>query len=165
MSRIVSFLRKTLGIAKQHVGTDHLGNQYYFIPQQKTWTGRTIRAKRLVVSKMTESEYTEGSIPSEWDAWIRGRRKDPPTLEELEKNMHYREQIKQKAREAQEKDLALQAKEYDEGLVARPAQTLIKGHASATHFGQNQTSEDPVSTGNTFQPGSWTPSRSDMTKK
>ncbi|KPP73672.1 hypothetical protein Z043_107226 [Scleropages formosus] len=86
-------------------------------------------------------------------------------LTELEKNMHYREQIKQKAREAQEKDLALQAKEYDEGLVARPAQTLIKGHASATHFGQNQTSEDPVSTGNTFQPGSWTPSRSDMTKK
>lgn len=24
---------------KEHVGTDHLGNKYYTIPEQKTWTG------------------------------------------------------------------------------------------------------------------------------
>lgn len=39
MSRIAGFLRRALGIVRQHVGTDHLGNKYYLIPEQKTWTG------------------------------------------------------------------------------------------------------------------------------
>lgn len=79
------------------------------------------------------------------------------SVKDLLKNEQYREQIKIKTLEAEEKDLALQAKEYEEGLVARPLQTQIKGHASATQYGQPEISEDPVSTANTFQPGSWAP--------
>uniref|UniRef100_A0A8C1VY40 NADH:ubiquinone oxidoreductase complex assembly factor 2 n=1 Tax=Cyprinus carpio TaxID=7962 RepID=A0A8C1VY40_CYPCA len=90
-------------------------------------------------------------------AWIRGRRKQPPTIEELLQNERYREQIKIRASEAEERDEALQAKEHEEGLVAQPVQTQVKGHASATQFGQTEFSEDPVSTANKFQPGSWTP--------
>lgn len=63
-----------------------------------------------------------------------------------------------KAQEIEEKDLALQAKEYEEGLVATPARTLAKGHAAAASFGKEEISEDPTSTANTFQPGSWMPS-------
>lgn len=66
-------------------------------------------------------------------------------------------EIKVKAREAEERDIALQAKEYEEGLVARPTQTLAKGHAAATPFGKQEVSEGPVSTGGTFEPGSWAP--------
>ncbi|XP_053481470.1 NADH dehydrogenase [ubiquinone] 1 alpha subcomplex assembly factor 2 isoform X2 [Ictalurus furcatus] len=128
MSRFASLLRRTFGVMKEHVGTDHLGNKYYYIPEQKTWT-----------------------------AWIRGRRKDPPTVEELLKNEHYREQIKVKAQEAGEKDRELQAKELAEGLITQPMQTQVKGHAAATQFGQSEISEEPVSTANTFQPGSWAP--------
>nr|XP_055023620.1 NADH dehydrogenase [ubiquinone] 1 alpha subcomplex assembly factor 2 [Misgurnus anguillicaudatus] len=158
MSRFTSLLRRTFGVVKEHVGTDHLGNKYYNIPEQKTWTGRVMRPRRLVESINTsEFEYSENSIPSEWDAWIRGRRKQPPTVEELLKNKHYREKIKIKAQEADEKDKTLQSIEYEEGLVAQPAQTQIKGHASATQFGQSEVNEDPVSTANSFQPGSWTP--------
>ncbi|KAB5567265.1 hypothetical protein PHYPO_G00230810 [Pangasianodon hypophthalmus] len=158
MSRFASLLRRTFGVMKEHVGTDHLGNKYYYIPEQKTWTGRVVRARRFVeASNPTEFEYLEGSIPSEWEAWIRGRRKDPPTIEELLKNEVYREQIKIKAQEAEEKDRELQAREYAEGLVARPVQTQVKGHAAATQFGQSEISEDPVSSANTFQPGSWAP--------
>lgn len=62
-----------------------------------------------------------------------------------------------KAKEAEDKDLALQAKEYEEGLVATPAKTLAKGHAASTSFGKEEISEEPSSTGNTFQPGSWVP--------
>lgn len=62
-----------------------------------------------------------------------------------------------KAKEVEEKDLALQAKEYEEGLVATPAKTLAKGHAASTSFGKQEISKDPVSTANTFQPGSWMP--------
>lgn len=158
MSRITSLLRRTFGVAREHVGTDHLGNKYYYIPEQKSWTGRVIRTRRQVeAANPNEFEYMEGSIPSEWDAWIRGRRKQPPTIEELLQNERYREQIKVRAIEAEEKDKTLQAKENEEGLVAQPVQTQVKGHASATQFGPTEFSEEPVSTANTFQPGSWTP--------
>lgn len=39
MSRFATLLRRTFGVMKEHVGTDHLGNNYYYIPEQKTWTG------------------------------------------------------------------------------------------------------------------------------
>lgn len=80
-------------------------------------------------------------------------------LQELLKNASYREQIKLKAEEVEEKDLALQAKEYEEGLVATPVKTVAKGHAASTSFGKEDFSEDAVSTGNTFQPGSWVPKK------
>ncbi|XP_070689250.1 NADH dehydrogenase [ubiquinone] 1 alpha subcomplex assembly factor 2 [Pempheris klunzingeri] len=157
MSRIAGVLRRTFGIFRDHVGTDHLGNKYYLIPEQKTWTGRLVRAKRMVVAaNPTEYEYMEGSIPMEWDAWIRGRRKEPPSIEELLQNESYREQIKLKAMEVEEKDRVLQAKEYEEGLVATP-RTLAKGHAASTSYGKEEISEDPTSNANTFQPGSWMP--------
>ncbi|XP_037633322.1 NADH dehydrogenase [ubiquinone] 1 alpha subcomplex assembly factor 2 isoform X2 [Sebastes umbrosus] len=160
MSRITGLLRRTFGIVREHVGTDTVGNKYFIIPQQKTWTGRSVRARRMVeAANPTEYEYTEGSIPMEWDAWIRGRRKEPPSIEELLKNESYREQIKLKAKEVDEKDLALQAKEYEDGLVATPAKIAAKGHAASTSFGKEEISEDPSSTANTFQPGSWMPKK------
>ncbi|KAM6943784.1 NADH dehydrogenase [ubiquinone] 1 alpha subcomplex assembly factor 2 [Lycodopsis pacificus] len=156
MSRIAGVLRRTFGIVREHVGTDTSGNNYYVIPKQKTWTGRLVRAKRMVeAANPTEYEYIEGSIPMEWDAWIRGRRKEPPSAEELLKNESYRENIKLKAKAVEEKDLALQAQEYEEGLVA----TVAKGHASTAGFGKQEISEDPTTTANTFQPGSWLPKK------
>uniref|UniRef100_A0A1A7XBF7 NADH dehydrogenase (Ubiquinone) 1 alpha subcomplex, assembly factor 2 n=1 Tax=Iconisemion striatum TaxID=60296 RepID=A0A1A7XBF7_9TELE len=158
MSRIAGLLRRTFGIVRDHVGTDHLGNKYYLIPEQKTWTGGHVRAKRMVeAANPVEHEYMEGSIPIEWDAWIRGRRKEPPSIEELLMNESQMKQIKLKAKEVEEKDLALQAKEYEEGLVAAPARTVAKGHAAATVFGKEEISEEPTSTANAFQPGSWMP--------
>nr|XP_020449551.1 mimitin, mitochondrial [Monopterus albus] len=160
MSRIVSVLRCTFGIAREHVGTDILGNKYYFIPEQKTWTGRRVHAKRIVeAANPTEYEYIEGNIPIEWDAWIRGRRKEPPSIEELLQNDTYRELMKLKAKEVEKKDQALQAKEYQEGLVATPARTVAKGHAASTSFGRQEISKDPTNTANTFKPGSWMPSK------
>ncbi|XP_061115796.1 NADH dehydrogenase [ubiquinone] 1 alpha subcomplex assembly factor 2 isoform X1 [Conger conger] len=157
MSRIAALFR-SFRIVKEHVGTDHFGNKYFFIPEQKTWTGRSVRQRRMIeAANPKEFEYLEGNIPCEWDAWIRGRRKTPPTVEELLQNERYRAEVKLRVEEAEQRDLALQRQEYEDGLVARPAQTLIKGHASATHYGQVQEGEEPVSTANTFQPGAWTP--------
>ncbi|KAK9523343.1 hypothetical protein VZT92_019741 [Zoarces viviparus] len=121
---------------------------------------RLVRAKRMVeAANPTEYEYIEGSIPMEWDAWIRGRRKEPPSAEELLKNESYRENIKLKAKAVEEKDLALQAQEYEEGLVATLAKTVAKGHASTAGFGKQEISEDPTTTANTFLPGSWLPKK------
>lgn len=73
--------------------------------------------------------------------------------------------MKRKIKEVYEKERLIQAKEYEEGVVAEPSQTQIKGHAGAHHYGKNEPSEDPVSTGNVFQPGSWQPSQASEPKK
>ncbi|XP_075382891.1 NADH dehydrogenase [ubiquinone] 1 alpha subcomplex assembly factor 2 isoform X3 [Mycteria americana] len=132
MSRSWQALRalrlRLFGPAKELVGTDQFGNKYYRVPEHEA------RA-----------------------AWIRKKRKDPPTIEEILKNENYREEMKQKIKDVSEKDKLLQAKEYKEGLVAEPVHTHVKGHASATYYGKKEPSQDPTSTAGTFQPGSWMP--------
>ncbi|XP_067890051.1 NADH dehydrogenase [ubiquinone] 1 alpha subcomplex assembly factor 2 isoform X4 [Heterodontus francisci] len=156
MNQIRALLQRTFGLVKHHVGTDQFGNKYYYIPQQKTWTGlelcppsllrewrpriperlgltgmllldlaslsqsredncvgvsleqyhwekttfqmasylspsteyltwefgQSIRSKRMIEAvNPKEIEYEVGNIPSEWEAWMQGRRKDPPTIE------------------------------------------------------------------------------------
>ncbi|XP_067890077.1 NADH dehydrogenase [ubiquinone] 1 alpha subcomplex assembly factor 2 isoform X7 [Heterodontus francisci] len=136
MNQIRALLQRTFGLVKHHVGTDQFGNKYYYIPQQKTWT-----------------------------AWMQGRRKDPPTIEEILHNEEYRKMIQIRAHEVQQKEEIRKEKEYEEGLVAQPVQTQVKGHASATYFGKDKLSPEPTSTANTFQPGGWLPSgKSNKTK-
>ncbi|XP_053149026.1 NADH dehydrogenase [ubiquinone] 1 alpha subcomplex assembly factor 2 isoform X3 [Hemicordylus capensis] len=155
--RLIRSLKlRALGPEKQRVGTDYLGNTYYRIPKHKTWAGHIIQERRFLEgSNIKEFEYEVGNIPTEWEAWIRKRRKDPPTIEEILKNANYKEELKYKVLELYEKERLQQAKEHEEGLVAEPIK--IKGHASAHHYGKDEPSEDPVSTANTFQPGSWMP--------
>uniref|UniRef100_UPI00202083AF NADH dehydrogenase [ubiquinone] 1 alpha subcomplex assembly factor 2 isoform X2 n=1 Tax=Myodes glareolus TaxID=447135 RepID=UPI00202083AF len=69
---------------REHVGTDHLGNKYYYIAQYKNWRGQTIREKRIVeAANRKELDYEAGDIPTEWEAWIRRTRKTPPTMEHI----------------------------------------------------------------------------------
>uniref|UniRef100_G1KI90 NADH:ubiquinone oxidoreductase complex assembly factor 2 n=1 Tax=Anolis carolinensis TaxID=28377 RepID=G1KI90_ANOCA len=146
------------GPAKEYVGSDPFGNQYYRIPKHETWAGQMIKERRFVeAAGVKEYEYQTGDIPVEWEAWIRKKRNDPPTIEEILKAQKYQEEMKRRIEDVYEKERLLQAKEYKEGLVAEPLQTQIKGHASSPHFGKNEPSEEPVSTANIFQPGSWMP--------
>ncbi|KAG8456584.1 hypothetical protein GDO86_002385 [Hymenochirus boettgeri] len=165
MDKVRLLLRRTVGAVRQHVGTDQFGNKYYFIPQQKTWTGQVTRERRIVepVNKK-EYEYQLGDIPTEWEAWIRGRRKNPPTIEEILGNEKMREEMKIKGDEYLERDQINQHVANRDGLVAEPMKTQIKGHASAPIYGKQMPSEEPVSTANTFEPGSWDPSASDDKK-
>uniref|UniRef100_A0A8C2V1K5 NDUFAF2 n=1 Tax=Chinchilla lanigera TaxID=34839 RepID=A0A8C2V1K5_CHILA len=53
---------------KEHVGTDQLGNKYYYIPQYTNWRGQTIREKRIIeAAKRNETDYEVGDIPTEWE--------------------------------------------------------------------------------------------------
>uniref|UniRef100_UPI00398EBED2 NADH dehydrogenase [ubiquinone] 1 alpha subcomplex assembly factor 2 isoform X1 n=1 Tax=Pristiophorus japonicus TaxID=55135 RepID=UPI00398EBED2 len=166
MNQIRALLQRTFGLVKHHMGTDQFGNKYYYIPQQKTWIGQTIRSKRIVEAvNPKEIEYDLENIPSEWEAWMRGRRKNPPTIEEILQNEEYRKVIKIRAHEVQQKEEIRKEKEYEEGLVAQPIQTQVKGHASATYFGKDKLSPEPTSTANTFQPGGWLPPGNSSKKK
>uniref|UniRef100_UPI002955DF07 NADH dehydrogenase [ubiquinone] 1 alpha subcomplex assembly factor 2 isoform X1 n=1 Tax=Panthera onca TaxID=9690 RepID=UPI002955DF07 len=68
--------------AKEQVGTDLFGNKYYYVPEYRNWRGQTIREKRIIeTANKREVDYEVGDIPTEWEAWIRGKRKTPPTME------------------------------------------------------------------------------------
>uniref|UniRef100_A0A7M4FJ95 NADH:ubiquinone oxidoreductase complex assembly factor 2 n=1 Tax=Crocodylus porosus TaxID=8502 RepID=A0A7M4FJ95_CROPO len=162
MSGIARFLRTLrlglLGPGREYVGADSLGNKYYRVPEHRTWAGQTIPERRgLDAVNLEPSQYEVGTVPAEWEAWLRKKRKDPPTIEEILKNEKCRGEMQLKIKDVSEKDKLLQAKEYEEGLVAEPVSTQIKGHASAHYYGKNEPSQDPTSTANTFQPGSWMP--------
>ncbi|XP_043402203.1 NADH dehydrogenase [ubiquinone] 1 alpha subcomplex assembly factor 2 isoform X3 [Chelonia mydas] len=81
--RLLRALRlRLLGPEKQHVGSDQFGNKYYKIPKHQTWAGQTIPEKRIIEAvNQEEYKYEVGDLPTEWEAWIRKRRKDPPTME------------------------------------------------------------------------------------
>ncbi|XP_030323406.1 NADH dehydrogenase [ubiquinone] 1 alpha subcomplex assembly factor 2 isoform X2 [Calypte anna] len=147
-----------LGPAKELVGTDQFGNKYYRVPKHETRAGRIIPERRYVEAINRQAyQYEMGDFPTEWEAWIRKKRNDPPTIQEILKNENYREEMKQKIKEVSEKDKLLQAQEYKEGLIAEPVHTRVKGHASAPYYGKKEPSQDPASTASTFQPGSWMP--------
>lgn len=59
MSRIAGVLRRTFGVVREHVGTDTLGNKYYIIPEQKTWTGKL----SLVMLTLASCEVTYNLDP------------------------------------------------------------------------------------------------------
>uniref|UniRef100_A0A8C3VUA1 NADH:ubiquinone oxidoreductase complex assembly factor 2 n=1 Tax=Catagonus wagneri TaxID=51154 RepID=A0A8C3VUA1_9CETA len=142
---------------KEQVGTDRFGNKYYYIPEHKNWRGQTVREKRIVeAANKREIDYEVGDIPAEWEAWIRKTRKTPPTVEEILKNEQYRGEMQTKSKDFYKKEKLL-SEESRKELLAPPVQTQIKGHASAPYFGKEEPSVAPISTGKTFQPGSWMP--------
>lgn len=72
LSRVLSFFAKR---GKQLAGSDKAGNTYY--RQFKDIDG-TVKERRWV--EFGGSSVVE-LIPVEWNSWLNGRRKEPPTPE------------------------------------------------------------------------------------
>ncbi|XP_040195649.1 NADH dehydrogenase [ubiquinone] 1 alpha subcomplex assembly factor 2 isoform X2 [Rana temporaria] len=159
MDRLRTLLQRTLGRVRQHMGTDQYGNKYYYIPQQKSWTGRAVRERRIVEPVQKDTyKYEFGNMPIEWEAWIRGKRKDPPTTQEILRNEQARREVGAKAQALIQQEKHLQSIE-DKGPLNSPMKTQIKGHASAPVYSKHTASEEPSSTASTFEPGSWNPQK------
>ncbi|GIY64762.1 mimitin, mitochondrial [Caerostris darwini] len=65
------------------MGQDHLGNKYYEASTNK-------HSMRKVGNRWFEPKVGEDwqqNLPAEWEAWLRGRRKDAPTEEEVHHNL------------------------------------------------------------------------------
>ncbi|KAJ8897028.1 hypothetical protein PR048_002374 [Dryococelus australis] len=54
-----------------------------------------------------EKDNFEQEIPAEWEAWLRGRRKEPPQEEEVKRNLVMIEMKKEKAKKIAEREAAL----------------------------------------------------------
>lgn len=136
------------------VGTDLHGNKYY----------ETIREgkkpKREMITNLKPMQYTPDMMPMEWEAWIRRKRDDPPTHEELLAQQRRIHTIKERARQVEEKDKEQQA------LEQKPPQLVAQvGHASTPLYESLDNRAEPTSTGTVFQPGEWTPEKSDSSTK
>ena len=142
----VRSILNAFGKTRRLVGTDLHGNTYF----------ETIREgkkpRRELVTKTKHMEYTPGLIPIEWEAWIRGKRDDPPTHEELLAEQSRIKTLKERARQVEEKDRQQQALDSKSPQIAAQA-----GHASAPLYESLDNRSQPTSTGTTFQPGEWSP--------
>ncbi|XP_076240746.1 NADH dehydrogenase [ubiquinone] 1 alpha subcomplex assembly factor 2 [Calliopsis andreniformis] len=80
---------------KQHklIGEDFFGTKYYEIPVAKTFMKK--RPSRYFVP-VNKNDF-EQELPAEWEAWLRYRRINPPTNEEVEMNYRIAMNKKQNA--------------------------------------------------------------------
>lgn len=81
------------------IGTDYFGNKYYEIPADPA-VGRR-KASRWF--DPPEKEDFEQELPAEWEAWLRGRRKEPPPEAEVLKNLAIMQLKKKNAAELEAK--------------------------------------------------------------
>lgn len=104
-----------------YMGSDLFGNKY-FEKQADPSVGRR-KASRYF--EPPEKNAFDQEISPEWEAWLRGRRDDPPTAEELQKNRAFMEMKQHKAQ-------AIEA-----GVVREPKQMLEakRGAESFPHYG------------------------------
>ncbi|GFS94653.1 uncharacterized protein NPIL_509271 [Nephila pilipes] len=88
------------------MGQDHLGNKYYEAPIN-------VHSMRKSGNRWFEPK-TEGdwqqNLPAEWEAWLRGRRRDAPTEEEILHNLSIAQTKKIKGDEIAAKDNASSVK-------------------------------------------------------
>lgn len=80
-------------------GTDYHGTKYYEIPPNPSIGKR--KASRWF--EPTEKDNFDQEMPAEWESWLRGRRTDPPSEEELMKNLAIMEMKKKNAVEVEAK--------------------------------------------------------------
>lgn len=106
------------------MGTDYFGNKYFEIPVNSV-SART-RPSRWF--EPPEKENFQQEMPAEWEAWLRGRRKVPPTEEELAKNLALMQSKKKKALEIDAKgNLPSPVEKGMESFPHRPEYERVPG--------------------------------------
>lgn len=70
------------------IGQDHLGNKFYERCRPSDWRVNRRYFERTYV-KEGEDFADLTRVPPAWDAWLRYRRKDPPSPEEVEESERY----------------------------------------------------------------------------
>merc|ERR1712150_122473 len=89
------------------------GNKYY------EYVRKSGKVARTVENVSTHEEYSEGSVPVEWEAWIRGKRSDPPTQQEIDMQESFVRERFQKAEISRRLDDERQDQAFRDGLITR----------------------------------------------
>ncbi|ODM86922.1 Mimitin, mitochondrial, partial [Orchesella cincta] len=95
------------------IGKDNFGNQYFEIPADPS-IGKRKDARWF--EPVVKDNFMQ-EMPAEWEAWLRGRRKEPPTVEEVLRNQAIADMKKVNAAELE--------KEYNpEGVTQKKPETV-----------------------------------------
>ncbi|XP_037960450.1 NADH dehydrogenase [ubiquinone] 1 alpha subcomplex assembly factor 2 [Teleopsis dalmanni] len=86
-------------IRGNYIGEDYFGNKYYEIPANPS-TGKSKTSRWF---EPRDKDAFDQELTAEWEAWLRGRREDPPTREELIQNLQIMEMKKRNAAELEKK--------------------------------------------------------------
>ncbi|XP_047511215.1 NADH dehydrogenase [ubiquinone] 1 alpha subcomplex assembly factor 2 [Pieris napi] len=89
-------------IRGNEIGKDYIGNVYYEIPADPS-RGKRKPARWYDPPKGLDFQ---DPLPSEWESWLRMRRSEPPTNEEISKNLAIAETKKLNADKLEAKRLA-----------------------------------------------------------
>lgn len=84
------------------MGKDYIGNSYFEIPAEPSAGKR----KPTRWYNPPKGQDFQDPIPAEWEAWLRMRRQDPPTEEEIAKNLAIAQMKKINAAKIEAKRLA-----------------------------------------------------------
>ncbi|KAL4235577.1 hypothetical protein ACF0H5_003973 [Mactra antiquata] len=112
------------------VGTDLDGNRYLVRrgdPSLKRKDVRFVLAPENKVQDYLENAKVD-TVPPEWEAWLRFTRNDPPTLEELEKNMIEKLKVQERVKEIKLKEDMEKAGK----LEGEPGHTVVARDVSVT---------------------------------
>lgn len=76
---------------KRFIGEDHLGNKYYEITKPNhPWRKHQRFFQTEGINYQDPSAVADKcDVPPAWDAWLRFRRSDPPTVEEINESEEY----------------------------------------------------------------------------
>ncbi|KAK9898476.1 hypothetical protein P389DRAFT_193510 [Cystobasidium minutum MCA 4210] len=137
MSRMLEKIARTFRIGrwKYFAGYDLEGNRYFELPHplNPNSSKRTIdyRVKR------DWADYQFQSMPAQWNAWMRRTRQDPPTIEELQKDVARQERLKQ--------NVALLDQAYAEERAQLAAEAERVAQLDAPKRNQGESSEETSS--------------------
>ncbi|XP_046978276.1 NADH dehydrogenase [ubiquinone] 1 alpha subcomplex assembly factor 2 [Vanessa cardui] len=104
-------------IQGKNIGKDYIGNVYYEIPADPS-KGKRKPSRWYDPPKGLDFQ---DPLPAEWEAWLRMRRMEPPTEEEIAKNLAIAEMKKVNAAKIEKQRL------LDGGSLPEPVE---KGHES-----------------------------------
>lgn len=106
------------------VGSDYFGNKYYEIPANPS-IGK--RKPSRWFEPPTKDDFMQ-EMPAEWEAWLRVRRNEPPTEEEVMKNYAIMQIKKKNAIEVDKKAGAMTPLEKGyETFPKRPEYETVPG--------------------------------------
>ncbi|KAG2221776.1 hypothetical protein INT45_003416 [Circinella minor] len=172
---------------KRHVmvGWDLTGNEYWEMPNPNHPKGRWKRWVQMKEGGDDVGVFSENQLPVQWQAWLRHTRYEPPAIQELVKEQQRLTRLQQKVRQ-----LEVQADEERERLAVAAAneiQEQQQQYRQPLKVEQSQKAEEnedykksqeeqqqqqrekeksaeagsrPEGQGETFVPGSWSPTAS-----
>jgi len=154
---VIKWLRSLLSSSRKLIGSDQLGNKYYEYPK----AGGVIQ--RELESTSNLDDYVPGQIPTEWEAWLRRKREEPPTQEEIDKNLKRAALARQRGIIKEREDNERQEQAYRDGLITREpslgdiAAKEALEHGPSPRIASSEGKPPHASEGSGYEPDSWAP--------